>query len=157
MTDKGSHLGYFHNWPEADGVLSHLVDVMFGVKRDEAVADVTYPDIVDHFVPEEYRSVFHAIYRTFMNEFVFVPDSKDFTRLILRALVDRTALVALATWIGDNARLRTVTLESKYGMQVRDVLKGWLGIEPYRSKIPPEVHKRIFNTLVLEGMGIREG
>lgn len=130
---------YFPNWPDAERVLSHLVDrILYAEPMGKGIISLRIlpGQEINALIPSAFQGIVGIIVNEFLNEVSFykglpevsIPPDPD-VGCVLRCLWKRKT-------------------------PPDDYLKGMLGISPYHLRVPKETHDRILNLIALSRLGI---
>lgn len=167
---KDASLEYFPGWLRAEPVLKNIVDqfnpdvfanvsrepIGPGLGRVREVYLVFIPQWTLHYIPKEHMRTFMTIYVEFIRDLVKTTGDP---RVALREWVMRyvtgpvTNEVQLVRVIRKGLWERIDQLYGADGITTpASAFKGWLGIKPYRDRMPDYVHERVMSALVLNSL-----
>lgn len=145
---------YFPNWSDADEFINRIVDVYlrpnvhYGARNGHWRIRIDFIDGgVELYVPVKYRWSFWTICDEFLRD--FVTSSLDPINKALERCFDQRVTTEALDRLGYDVGSVMERYALRYNLSYRDALKGWLGLEPYRSKIPNGVHDRIVTSLTV--------
>lgn len=127
----------FPDWKTANHMISHIVDNMFGFYHESTDSSITLhflPPSAIYLVPLEDQVKFQTLYTLFL-KWVFSHEEMEELDEFLHKPITRQTVEVIRYYVERGFR----AIEAIYGMPLKQILKGVLGVPPYARMLPPKL------------------
>lgn len=127
----------FPDWKTANHMISHIVDNMFGFYHESTDSSITLhflPPSAVYLIRLEDQVKFQTLYTLFLKWVFSHEHMEELDRLLHKPITPQTVEI-IRYYVERGFR----TIEEIYGMPLKQILKGVLGVPHYTQMLPPKL------------------